>query len=135
MSPLLNVPREPPDLPEGAAGNLVAELLQIPSLQNLFKRNGQLVELFREQAIDGIVDGKWLSGVMDRLHLHRDASGRVTRVQIIDFKTDAVDEIDTLVQRYSAQMKAYREVMHLAHPNALIECILLTTRCREWVFV
>ncbi len=122
-----------PVMPAGDGGRAVAELLEIPALRKLFERSGRAVELFREQAVDAIVDGQWLSGVMDRLHLHRDASGTVTRVEVIDFKTDALDEIDKLVERYSAQMSAYREVMARAYPGAKIDCILLSTRCREWV--
>ncbi len=122
-----------PVVPAGDGGKVVAGLLAIPTLRRLFERNGRVVELFREQPIDAIVDGKWLSGVMDRLHLHRDLSGVVTRVEIIDFKTDALDELGKLVDRYAAQMNAYREVMARAYPHARIECILLSTRCRDWV--
>ena len=56
------------------------------------------VELFHEQPVDAILDGKWLSGVIDRLHLHRDTAGVVTRVEVIDFKTDALDEIGASVE-------------------------------------
>ncbi|MES2440731.1 MAG: UvrD-helicase domain-containing protein [Verrucomicrobiota bacterium] len=120
-----------PVLPATDAGKLVAELLKIPDLRALVERNGKPLELFREQPVDAVLDGKWLSGVMDRVHLHRDASGTITRVEIIDFKTDAVDEISELADKYSAQMEAYREVMRRAHPGARIECILLSTRCRQ----
>lgn len=122
-----------PAMPAGEGGMVVAELLEIPAVRKLFERNGRPVELFREQPIDAIVDGKWLSGVMDRLHLHRDASGTVTRVEIIDFKTDGLDEIGKLVDRYTSQMHAYQEVMTRAYPVARVECILVSTSCRDWV--
>jgi ATP-dependent exoDNAse (exonuclease V) beta subunit len=93
------------------------------------------VELFREQAVDAVLDGKWLTGIMDRLHLHRNTSGTVTQVEVIDFKTDALDHIGDLVERYSGQMNAYREVMAKAYPDAQIDCILLSTRFRDWVAV
>ena len=124
-----------PALPSGDAGTLVADLLKIPKLRQLFERAGRSVALFNEQPVDAILDGKWLSGVMDRLHLHRNTAGVVTRVEVIDFKTDALDEIGSLVERYSGQMNAYREVMELAYPGAEVECVLLSTRCREWVAV
>lgn len=110
-------------------------MLKISNLRSLFERAGRSVDLFREQPVDAILDGKWLSGVMDRLHLHRDTAGVVTRVEVIDFKTDALDDIGGLVERYSGQMNAYREVMERAYPGAEVECILLSTRCREWVVV
>lgn len=124
-----------PDLPAGDAGRLVAGLLEIPDLRKLFERDGKSVELFREQAVDAVLDGKWLSGVIDRLHLHRDIAGEVTRVQVIDFKTDGVDGISELVERYAGQMHAYRAVMERAYPDARVECILLSTRCRERVSI
>ena len=122
-----------PALPAGEGGKVVAELLEIPAMRKLFERNGRPVELLREQPIDAIVDGKWLSGVMVRLHLHRDASGAVTRVEVIDFKTDGLDEIGELVPRYSAQMDAYRNVMARAYPDSQVECVLVSTSCRDCV--
>jgi ATP-dependent exoDNAse (exonuclease V) beta subunit len=124
-----------PTLSAGRAGDLVASLVEHPKIRPLFVRNGRRVDLFREQAVEAIVDGKWLSGVIDRLHLHRDPAGGVTCVEVIDFKTDALDDIHRLAARYSSQMEAYRTVMALAYPGAEIRCILLSTRCREWVVV
>jgi ATP-dependent exoDNAse (exonuclease V) beta subunit len=124
-----------PSLPPGEAGSLVASLLATPRLRPLFERNGRPVELFREQPVDAVLDGKWLSGIMDRLHLHRNPSGTVSRVEVIDFKTDAVDDIGDLAERYSGQMNAYREVMAKAYPGAQIDCILLSTRFRDWMAV
>lgn len=120
-----------PDLPVGAAGNLVAELLKIPDLRKLFEHRGRTVEFFREQAVDAMLDGKWTSGVVDRLHLHRNPSGGVSRVEVIDFKTDGLDDVNELALRYSAQMNAYREVMERAYPEARVDCILLSTSCRR----
>ncbi|MGL4398978.1 MAG: UvrD-helicase domain-containing protein [Luteolibacter sp.] len=125
----------PPILPSGDAGALVTGLLKMPKLRGLFERTGRRVDLFTEQPVDAILEGKWLSGVIDRLHLHRDTAGVVTRVEVIDFKTDALGEISGIVERYAGQMNAYREVMELAYPEAEVMCILLSTRCREWVVV
>lgn len=124
-----------PALPSGEGGQLVGELLKVPELRQLFERGGRPVELYCEQAVDAVLDGKWLSGVMDRLHLQRDPSGRVSRVEVIDFKTDALDEISGLVERYAGQMNAYREVMERAYPDAAVECILVSTRCRQTILI
>ena len=129
------IDEKPPTLPRDEVGSLVASLLATQRLRPLFERNGRPVELFREQAVDAVLDGKWLSGIMDRLHLHRNSSGTVTQVEVIDFKTDALDDIGDLVERYSGQMNAYREVMAKAYPDAQIDCILLSTRFRDWVAV
>jgi ATP-dependent helicase/nuclease subunit A len=129
------IDEESPTLPAGKAGDLVAEIIRDPKIRPLFERNGRQVELFREQPLDAILGGKWLSGVIDRLHLQRDAAGRVTRVEVIDFKSDALSGVAGLVERYSGQMEAYRAVMALAYPEAEVRCLLLSTHCREWVVV
>ena len=105
----------------------MGELIKEPAIRCLFEKAGRSVELYREQPIDAVVDGKWLSGTMDRLHLHRDAVGKVTRVEILDFKTDAVENLATLIERHAPQMEMYRSAMQTIHKDALIECVLLGT--------
>lgn len=122
-----------PVLPANDAGKRVAELLEVPGLRRFFERKGRSAELLREQPVDAVLDGKWFSGVMDRVHLLRDAEGGVTRVEIIDFKTDRVEDISELVERYSAQMSAYQSVMRQAYPEASVECSLLSTWLRQAV--
>ncbi len=122
-----------PSLPTSDAGELVRSILKTPAIRALFERSGKSIELLREQPIDATLDGKWLSGVIDRLHLHRDSTGAVTLVQVIDFKTDAVVEIGQLAERYSGQMNAYREVIGRAYPKARVECILLSTKLRDLI--
>jgi ATP-dependent exoDNAse (exonuclease V) beta subunit len=129
------VDEEAPALPASDAGNLVASLLETPKIRLLFERKSRAIELFREQPIEAIVGDKWLSGIMDRLHLHRDDAGVVRRVEVIDYKTDGLDEISELEQRYSGQMQAYREVMQRAYPTAEVECIIVSTRCRDWLAI
>ncbi|MEI6674039.1 MAG: UvrD-helicase domain-containing protein [Verrucomicrobiota bacterium] len=116
-----------PVLTQDEAGRLIAGLLDCAALRATFERAGRQVELFREQPIDAVVDGQWLSGVIDRLHVHRDADGAVTRVEIIDFKTDALGNIAELSKRYSAQLLAYRAVMVRVYPGAKVGCLLLST--------
>lgn len=117
-----------PDLPPTEAGQAVAKLLRNPALAAVFEKRGRNVELFREQATDAILDGCLMSGVIDRLHLHRNAAGDVTRVEIIDYKTDAVTSPDELAGRYSGQMAAYREALRIMHHAADIGCVLVSVR-------
>lgn len=124
-----------PVLAQDDAGRLVAGLLDCPALRAAFERGGRQVELFREQPIDAVVDGQWLSGVIDRLHVHRDAGGAVTRVEVIDFKTDALGSMAELSERYCGQMQAYREVMLRVYPAAKVECVLLSTHLMAAVVV
>ena len=117
-----------PDLPATEAGSAVANLLRNPGLAAVFEKRGRNVELFREQTTDAIINGCLMSGVIDRLHLHRNAAGEVTRVEIIDYKTDAVNQPEELSERYAGQMEAYREAMRIMYPVAEVECMLLSVR-------
>ncbi|MCW1924558.1 UvrD-helicase domain-containing protein [Luteolibacter arcticus] len=112
----------------GDAGALVRDLLARPEIVALFERGGRNVELFREQPVEAILDGKWLSGVIDRLHVIRDSGGKVATLELIDFKTDAIQEPRQLTERYSGQMTAYREVLSKAFGDVPVRCVLLSTK-------
>jgi ATP-dependent exoDNAse (exonuclease V) beta subunit len=124
-----------PTLPDTDAGVAVNRILQHPDILQFFQKGQRDITLLREQGTDLVLDGKLITGVIDRLHLHRNPSGRIHRVEIIDFKTDAVTNASHLAERYSAQMHAYRDAMQLIHPNAEIICILLSVRHCEIVVV
>lgn len=117
-----------PPLPDSDAGTAVARLLDHPAMLEVFARNGRSIDLFREQAAAAIIDDQFLSGIVDRLHLHRDSSGTITRAEIIDFKTDAVKNPADLIPRYADQMAAYRKALAMIYPNAEITCALLSVR-------
>jgi ATP-dependent helicase/nuclease subunit A len=118
----------PPDLPATDAGQAVMNLLRDPSLAAVFEKRGRDILLFREQATDAILGGRLMSGVIDRLHLHRNASGEVMRVEIIDYKTDAVKSPEELAGRYAGQMAAYREALQMIYAGAVVDCLLLSVR-------
>jgi ATP-dependent exoDNAse (exonuclease V) beta subunit len=118
----------PPVLPANEVGQTVAKLLRNPALHEIFERRGRNIELFREQSADAVIDGKLLTGVIDRLHIHRTPDGSVTRVEVIDFKTDAVNDPAELIDRYSGQMNAYRTALEIIHPSADVVCSILSVR-------
>jgi len=122
------IDEETPALPAGEAGELVRKLLASPGVRPRFERRGRTVELLREQPVEAVIDGKWLSGVIDRLHVLRDAAGKATALEVIDFKTDAVERPDELVARYQPQMDAYRRVLQEAFGAVEIDCVLISTR-------
>jgi ATP-dependent helicase/nuclease subunit A len=124
-----------PILPSTDHGRRIEALIQNPALRDVFQRGGRTIELFREQPVDAIMDGALLSGSIDRLHLHRNTAGIVDRVQIIDFKTDAVEKPEELKERYAGQMRAYRAALEKIHVGAEIECLLLSVRHGELVSV
>jgi ATP-dependent exoDNAse (exonuclease V) beta subunit len=121
----------PVDLPDDDAGRLVADLITVPEIRALLTSNRGNVELHREQPVDAVLDGKWLSGIIDRLHLHHDPDGRVGRIEVLDFKTDAVERENELLERHGPQMRAYRDALARAWPEAAIRCTLVSTRLRK----
>ena len=125
------IDEEVPALSQDEIGSRVLELVTDPSLREHFERRGRSVILHREQPIEAVLDGRWFSGVIDRLHVHDDGK----RVEVIDFKTDAVDSMEILVDRYSGQMEVYRRVMSQLYPGARVECLLLSTKLRRTIRV
>ena len=126
---------EVPALPRSAAGRLVKELLEVPEIRVVFERKGRAAELYREQPVEAIRGEQWLSGVIDRLHVIRGDDGKATALELIDFKTDAVESPEQLAERYAAQMAAYRDVLSKAYGDVPVRCLLLSTKLKEWVEV
>ena len=122
---------EIPDQPLSQAGKIVEDALKVSVLHEIFENQG--AELFREQQVELILDGKWMSGIVDRMHVYRE-DGVVTRVEVIDFKTDAVESLE-LLARYAGQMKAYRralaQVFEISEEK--IDCQLLSTHLGDLV--
>jgi ATP-dependent helicase/nuclease subunit A len=96
-----------PDLanlpPEAAA--LIASFLKTNTAARLFARPSEPCSLWREKAFDVALDGQWISGVFDRVVIHRNESGQPLRAAIYDFKTDEGD----LAETYGMQMGLYRK--------------------------
>ncbi|HAL92353.1 MAG TPA: hypothetical protein DCM68_04940 [Verrucomicrobia bacterium] len=105
---------------------LVAAFLDNPRNHAFFEPPAGTVELLREQSFEAILGGKWLSGKIDRLHLERDASGKLVRARVFDFKTDRAPN----PARHRPQMEDYRKAVALLFglPPAQIACTLLFIR-------
>ncbi len=122
-----------PNLPDDDAGRAARSLLD--GNRRFFERGGRAIRLLREQPIDASLNGQWISGVIDRLHLHLDDQGQVVAVDIVDFKTDRVDTLEELAVRHRAQLHAYRDCLQRMHPQADIRCHLLSTHLSAAVAV
>ncbi len=77
---------------------LVTKFLKTPTAAGLFTRPAGDATLWREQAFDVTLDGRWISGVFDRVVLTGNTA------EIIDFKTGGID----LAATYGGQMDLYR---------------------------
>jgi len=122
-----DVPRQP----LSQAGKMVEDALKIPHLHAVFQDQG--AQLFREQQIELILDEKWMTGIVDRMHVYR-KNEVITGVTVIDFKTDAVESLE-LLGRYGGQMKAYRRALSQVFEieESLIDCQLLSTHLGELI--
>ena len=94
---------------------MVGRCLEEPGVRALLERPEGRFTLWREQAFDYVAGGELVSGVFDRVVLHHGEDGVVERVQLIDFKTDAVadagEAAERLPERHGEQMGVYREAL------------------------
>ncbi|MFI3242926.1 MAG: UvrD-helicase domain-containing protein [Akkermansia sp.] len=90
--------------------------LNSPAWAPYFTRPDGDCLLYREQNIEALMDGRWVSGQIDRMVVHY-AAGRdkpATSAHIMDFKTDANLSAAEGKAHYRAQMQAYRSMVALA---------------------
>jgi len=112
---------------DSVAAQLVRNFLATPSNHAFFEKPAkESVELLREQAFEAVLDGKWLSGMIDRLHLVRNAEGTPVSAHVIDYKTDHTPD----PERHQPQMEDYRQAVALLFglPPEAITCTLLFVR-------
>lgn len=80
------------------AGGLLKRFLKSPAAREIFTKPPGLTDLWREQSFDVLLDGRWISGVFDRVVFGNDG------VEILDYKTGG----DELAATYGEQMDLYR---------------------------
>lgn len=127
-------PGEVPAQSFSAAGKIVEDCLKKKEIHKIFENDGG--ELYREQAFELIYQNKWMSGVVDRLHLYRNA-GKIIRIVIFDFKTDRVQSPADLLVRYAGQMRAYQGAMSQVFgvDSSMVECRIVSTSLGEVIEV
>ena len=119
---------EKPSTPQNLAGMIVDHALAEPEVRAIFEeREG--VTLYREQAFEVMASGKWMSGVIDRMHVCTDG------VTIYDFKTDMAEVEEQLTEKYQGQMKAYREAMSeiMKVPLDSVRSFLVSTHLKKLI--
>ena len=119
-------------LRDSAAGRLVRDCLRNPEVRAVFEaRTGE--EVLCEQSFEVMLKGEMLSGVIDRLILKRDESGKVKAARIVDFKTDAVKNTQILREHYAPQMQSYGAALELIWPGCEVTSVLISTHLKEVV--
>ena len=127
-------PGEIPPQSFSAAGKIVEDSLKKKEIHEVFENDGG--ELYREQAFELIYQNKWMSGVVDRLHLYRDA-GKISRIAVFDFKTDVVRSSEDLIALYAGQMLAYQRAVAQVFgvDSSIVECQIVSTSLGEVIEV
>ena len=114
--------------------DLVIECIENPNVKPFFEAREGL-KVYREQAIEAIWDGVWVSGVVDRLLVEFDENGKALNAAIMDFKTDKVEDLGMLVDRYGEQLSRYKrmicEIYSLAEENVF--SVILSTYFRKTI--
>ncbi|MFT5826320.1 MAG: ATP-dependent exoDNAse (exonuclease V) beta subunit, partial [Yoonia sp.] len=95
---------------------------------------------WRERAFSYIEGDQFTNGIFDRVVLHHDATGQISRAEIIDFKTDRIHKSNTIQQateHHLPQLEAYRKALSkiIGIDAAVIELKLLFTNVPELVTV
>jgi ATP-dependent exoDNAse (exonuclease V) beta subunit len=100
---------------EGEAGAEALRCLRAAELAEVWAKpaGAVRVELWRERAFEGVLDGAWVSGIFDRVVIGRSESGRVEQAVVYDFKTDRGAEADLAraTERHEGQLALYRRVV------------------------
>jgi ATP-dependent helicase/nuclease subunit A len=121
---------------EGGTETAVRETLrclQNADLAAMFLQPSGKAEVWREKAFEVVLEGKWLTGVLDRVIVKRDALGRAIEAWVIDFKTDRMqrgrDEAAAAIEKHGRQLTHYRHVVAVLTglPVRAIRCTLLLT--------
>lgn len=71
-------------------------------------------EVWREQSFEIMLDGKWISGVFDRVVIRMGKVGKPESASIYDYKTNRIDQperVDELTEHYRAQLETYRKAV------------------------
>lgn len=114
--------------------DVVIECLENPNVRAFFESRDGL-KVYREQAIETIHDGVWVSGVVDRLLVEFDENGKALNAAVVDFKTDNIDEPEELMVRYGEQLERYKlmigEIYSLTEENVF--AVILSTHLRKTI--
>jgi ATP-dependent helicase/nuclease subunit A len=90
--------------------------LAAPALADVWRRpaGAESAEVWRERSFEVVLDGAWVTGILDRVVIARDGAGRAREASVFDFKTDSVagpDDAAAAAQRHRAQLRFYRQAV------------------------
>ncbi|MBI1371046.1 MAG: AAA family ATPase [Planctomycetes bacterium] len=107
---------------------VLVKIVEKPAVRELLTRPAGAVRVLREAPF-AVRDGQvMMTGLFDRLVL-TEMDGQVTHAHIIDFKTDAADDVTDITEFYRPQIAAYRRAaaaMYELDPKAIRATLLFT---------
>ena len=109
-------------------------VLSLDATRELLRRRSPGDALWRERRFEILEDERWVSGVFDRVQIHRLDDGHGLCARVIDLKTDdgvsTEEGLDAAVERHRAQMEFYARVLPrlLDRPLRRIESWLIFSK-------
>lgn len=89
------------------ARSLIEVFLKSAEAKAIFSKPTGEWDLWNEKPFDLMIDGKWISGCFDRVHVRREG-GKAVEAQILDYKTNRSTP-EKIAEEYEGQMQQYRE--------------------------
>jgi hypothetical protein len=111
----------------------VAGFLREPGAVEVFKRPGGKWETWRERGFEAMIDGTWVSAVVDRACVARDELGVIREARLFEFKTGRAPDFaagETVSPSHSEQLELNRRVLASAIglPIGEVRAVLVYTR-------
>ena len=89
------------------ARTLLDGFLKSARAKELFYDPGSNWELWNEKPFDLMIEGQWISGIFDRVHIRREGS-KAVEAHIYDYKTNRSTPQE-IAKEYEGQMEQYRK--------------------------
>jgi ATP-dependent exoDNAse (exonuclease V) beta subunit len=87
------------------ARSLLEPFLKSAPAKEIFTDPGASWEFWNEKPFDLMIEGQWISGIFDRVHIRREG-GKAVEVQILDYKTNRKSP-EAIAEEYQGQMDQY----------------------------
>ncbi|HBA86289.1 MAG TPA: hypothetical protein DCZ95_19580 [Verrucomicrobia bacterium] len=85
-------------------------VLEARDVREVLSKPKDAYELWREKPFEIILDGRWVSGIFDRVVIRKDAQGRPLDAVILDYKSNQAlsdRDIQALTEHYTPQLALY----------------------------
>ena len=89
-------------------------LLRAPDTKKVFENPGEGWEAWRERSFEALIDGAWVSAVIDRVCVRSNAEGVKQEAVIYDFKTGRITSSGELTPGVVDQLEMYSKVLAAA---------------------